>query len=395
MSTAGRAPRPQPDPTDQRHPAPSPQEILTLAAGSVSVAPRTQNILKRYLAEGPVTEGEWTYDRLLTIPGFGQRALDDVVAALGGRRGPPPAQPANRRSHRYLEDEIAEVLATRQRRGGWIPTPLLDRALEVIGERLPASELELSRRVVAAGLTRAPVDLGRIERAARFRDTPPPFSVLRRDGFVIAVPSGKLTLAASIHGLAVRAVVNWGLALVARTGFLAGADDLTFVSAVLEAKASFRWLDDRLGWFWFQSDRSPLVRAIVKVLQVAGAADLDDLSEALFRRWAPENVPSRRAVQTLCGQLPVFRVRRGTVSLAVRNETSALSPADETVVSLFERFGPLVEGHRLPDIALAVGMGCTQLGRALRASPFVLESRPGLFRLVGVAERGSRALRAG
>jgi hypothetical protein len=385
MSTAGRAPVALPDELPHRA-APSPEEIL--AAGAV--APRTQNILKRYLADGPTTDGQWTFERLLTIPGFGQRALDDVVAALGARRPAAGGGHGTRRGHRYLDDEIAEVLATRQRRGGWIPTPLLDRALTIIAEQLPASESDLSRRVAAAGLARGPVDLARIERAARFRDAAPPFSVLRREGFVVAVPAGKLSVAATIHGLAVRAVVNWGLALAARIAFLSSAEDLAFVTAVLEAKSSFRWLDERLGWFWFETDRSPLVRAIAKVLQVAEAVDLDDLSEALFRRWAPENVPSRRALQTLCAQVPLFRVRRGSVSLSTPPDgTNPLSAADEAVVGVFQRFGPMVEGHRLPDIASALGVGCAQLGRSLRASPFVLESRPGMFRLVGASERAN------
>jgi hypothetical protein len=387
-SMAGRSPPGAPG--VPARPAPSPEEIL--AAGSVG--PRTQNILKRYLAERPPTEGQWTFGRLLAIPGFGQRALDDVVATLGPGRA--PANHHGRRGHRFLDDEIAEVLATRQRRGGWIPTPLLDRTLAVIAERLPASELDLTRRIAAAGLTRGPVDLARIERAARFRDAPPPFAVLRRDGFVVAVPPGKLPTAATIHGLAVRAVVNWGLALATRVAFLAGTDDLDFVTAVLRAKSTFRWLDDRVGWFWFESDRSPLVRAVAKVLAVAATVDLDDLAEALFRRWAPENVPSRRALQNLCGQVPLFRVRRGSVSLAAAPEGSgSLSPSDQAVVGLFQRFGPVVEGHRLPDIAAALGMGCAQLGRLLRASPFVLESRPGMFRLVGTeGDRHGRALEA-
>src|SRR5204863_2427859 len=137
------------------------------------------------------------------------RALDDVMAALAAQRGGAP--PPGRRRHRLLENEVAEILSTRQRRAEWPPTPLLDRALDLIAAQLPASEADLSKRVVSAGLARTPVDLARIERAARFRDAPPPFAVLRRDGFVIAVPSGKLALAATIHGLAVRAVVNWGM----------------------------------------------------------------------------------------------------------------------------------------------------------------------------------------
>jgi hypothetical protein len=252
----------------------------------------------------------------------------------------------------------------------------------VIAVDLPASEAALSKRIVAAGLARAPVDLARIERAARYRDSPPPFAVLRREGFVIAVPGGKLALAATIHGLAVRAVVNWGMAQVGRIAFLSNADSPEFVVAVLSAKDSFRWLDERLGWFWFESERSPLVRAIAKVLQVAPVVDLDDLMAALFRRWAPENVPSRRALQALCGQVPIFRVRRSTVSLADGADAS-LTPSDQSVITLFRDFGPHIEGHRLPEIAATLGVPLAQLGRNLRGSPFVLEPSPGVFRLVG------------
>jgi hypothetical protein len=342
--------------------APSPEEILA----ALEVQPRTQNILRRYLADAPITDGEWTFERLLRIPGFGRRALDDVMGALSEQRG-ASAPAANRRRHRLLETEVAEILSTRQRRAEWPPTPLLDRALEVIAARLPASEAELSKRIVSAGLARTPVDLARIER------------------FVIAVPGGKLTLAATIHGLAVRAVVNWGMAQVGRIGFLSNADDADFVTAVLSAKDTFRWLDERLGWFWFESERSPLVRAIAKVLQVAPAVDLDDLTAALFRRWAPENVPSRKALQALCSQVSLFRVKRSTVSLANPGE-AGLTPSDQSVVTLFRDFGPHIEGHRLPEIAAALGVPCAQLGRHLRGSPFVLEPSPGVFRLVGSPE---------
>ena len=175
------------------------------------------------------------------------------------------------------------------------------------------------------------------------------------------------------------------MAQVGRIGFLSNADDNDLVTAVLSAKESFRWLDERLGWFWFESERSPLVRAIAKVLQVAPAVDLDDLTAALFRRWAPENVPSRKALQALCGQVSLFRVRRSTVSLA-NPADAALTPSDQSVVTLFRDFGPHIEGHRLPEIAAALGVPCAQLGRHLRGSPFVLEPSPGVFRLVGSPE---------
>src|SRR2546423_7032152 len=98
MSIAGRASRVLADDLPQK-PAPSPEQIL--AAGAVQA--RTQNILKRYLADAPATDGEWTFGRLLAIPGFGQRALDDVVAALGNPRPPSTPPFAGRRPHRFLD----------------------------------------------------------------------------------------------------------------------------------------------------------------------------------------------------------------------------------------------------------------------------------------------------
>jgi len=113
--------------------------------------------------------------------------------------------------------------------------------------------------------------------------------------------------------------------------------------------------------------------------------DLDDLTAALFRRWAPENVPSRRALQTLCAQVPTFRVKRNSICLAAPGEAT-LTPADQSVLTLFREFGPLIEGHRLPEIAQTLNLSCAQLGRHLRSSPFVLEPSPGVFRLVGSPE---------
>src|SRR3954466_2644351 len=117
MSTA-RAPRALAAEIPPRT-APSPEEILA----ALEVQPRTQNILRRYLADAPATEGEWTFERLLTIPGFGRRALDDVMAALAEQKG-RSAGTGGRRRHRLLESEVAEVLSTRQRRTEWPPTPL-------------------------------------------------------------------------------------------------------------------------------------------------------------------------------------------------------------------------------------------------------------------------------
>src|SRR3954468_18905394 len=132
MSTPGRASRSAPADI-LRLPSPSPAEILR----SLSVKPRTYNSLRRYVAGRPAEAG-WSFGRLLEIPGFGARALKDVLEALDGRSG--NGDPGGHGRHGFLDDEIEEVLAARPARRPGIPTPLLSEALTLIASRLPASE---------------------------------------------------------------------------------------------------------------------------------------------------------------------------------------------------------------------------------------------------------------
>lgn len=375
MSTLGRAARSAPAEL-LRLPSPSPEEILS----TLPVKPRTYNSLRRYVA-GRVGDGGWSFGRLLQIPGFGTRALADVLQALDARSGLP--RPVERPGHRYLEDELGELLAARPARRPQLTAPLLQRALTVVGSRLPASEQQVMHRLRQAGLARGAVDLGRIERAARFSDAPVAFGVLRREGLTLAVQPERLRLASLTYALAVRQVVSFGLALLRRIGFLARTEDLGFVRAVLTAKDSFEWLDRRVGWFWFGNGSSQLVRTIESILAVAGPVPLKELAHVLFRRWAPDNAPSGRTLRALCTQIPSLRVDGNVVGLASQGPPATLPERERTVLRLFESCGPQIEGHRLHEIGQRLGLAAGPLGRQLRASPFVVEPRPGVFRLIG------------
>src|SRR5688572_31794337 len=121
MSTLGRGSRSAPAEV-LRLPSPSPEEILS----TLPVKPRTYNSLRRYVA-GRAPDGIWSFGRLLQIPGFGTRALADVLEALDARNGLPT--PVERGEHRYLEDELGELLSARPARRPQVSTPLLHRAL--------------------------------------------------------------------------------------------------------------------------------------------------------------------------------------------------------------------------------------------------------------------------
>lgn len=231
-----------------------------------------------------------------------------------------------RARRRFLEDELAEVATERG-----IPrpraAPLLDRAVALIANALPASEADIARRLITAGLARGSLELAPIERALRFRLGAPPFLVLRREALVLAVSPGRLAFSSTVYGLAVRAVVNWGLAAVRGIGFQANADDLTTVTAIVSARDTFRWLDRPHGWFWFHNERLSVVRAIEKTLHVARSIRLEKLAQILFRRWPPDTLPPLRALHELCAQVSFFRVAHGQVSFAE-------APADPVMLQL-------------------------------------------------------------
>jgi hypothetical protein len=375
MSTAGRSSRSAPAEV-LRLPSPSPEEILS----TLPVKPRTYNSLRRYVA-GRATEVGWSFGRLLQIPGFGARALEDVLGALDTRGERP--RPTGRNGHRFLDDELTELLSARPARRPQLSTPLLRRALQLIGGRLPGSEIQVMRWLQSSGLARGPVDLGQLERAARFCDAPVTFAVLRREGLTLAVQPERLRMASLIYALAIRSVVSFGLALVRRIGFLARTDDLGFVRTVLTARDTFQWLDRRVGWFWFGNLNSQLVRTIDNILSVAGEVPLRELAHGLFRRWAPDNAPTRRTLRTLCAQIEPLEVRGNTVRLRRRERSGLLPERERALLHLFQTCGPQIEGYRLPEICQRMGLDAGPLCRQLRASPFVVERRPGVFRLIG------------
>jgi hypothetical protein len=228
------------------------------------------------------------------------------------------------------------------------------------------------------------VDLGQVERASRFCHGPLPFAVLRREGLVLAVAPEAMGIASVVHSLAVRAVVSSGLARADRIAFQARTEDLGLVVDVLSAKDSFRWLDRERGWFWFATEASRLVKTIVRVLTVTGAVSLAELSPALFRRFPPDYAPTRKALRELCRQIGEVEVSGNTVTLrGAAGTRSSLPDREQTLLDLFRRWGPRIDGHELVSICAGLGIGVAALGRHLRNSPLVVEPQPGVFRLIG------------
>ncbi|MDX2021584.1 MAG: hypothetical protein SF187_15175 [Deltaproteobacteria bacterium] len=275
--------------------APSPAEILR----DIPLPPKVRASLERAVLHESM-DGLWTVGRLLAIPGFGLRTLHDAVATAVAMRHAamhPEGTPS------VLEDELAPLLVARPRLWPRPPTPLLERAIGVIGALAPASEAHILAELRQQALTRGEVTLAQIERASRFVEAPIPYAILRRGDLCLVVPGPDLSTTQRFYGLAVRSVVSWGLANLIHLAEQAGAARLDFLRTVVASRPSFRWLDKQGAWFWFESEDSRLVRAMERTLE-AGSMALDQLAQALFDRRPREFVPPLQVLEELCRQVP-------------------------------------------------------------------------------------------
>lgn len=283
-------------------PVPSPNELLT----TLSLHPRTQNCLMRFVARGQ-DHGPWSVGRLLSIRGFGLQALKDTLDAAHRA-----ARDVARSSPRlFLEDEIEPLLNARPHLVPTVSLTLLERALRLVESILPATEDEIVRRLRDAELARGSFTLVELERAARHVTTEVSFGVLRRNDMALVLPRDQIALSQRIYVMAARVVRRWGAVSVGWLQRQLATADTDLVRAVVAARRDFRWLDRRHGWFWFGPAGSRLAAAIEKL--VTTPLSLESLRLALSGDRDTELVPPVSALGALCAQLPLLRVGRDRV----------------------------------------------------------------------------------
>lgn len=297
---------------------PAPASILR----DVPLAPRLMRVLQAAAEEERADphEDPWTVGRLLSVSGFGLRALADVV-----RTAVELHERARTRADKpgVLEDELGPLLTARPRVGPH-SAPLLERTIDLVASWAPVSEAMALRRLIRQGLVRGTIRLVHIERASRFASVDVPFGILRRGDLCVVVPQHQMGLAQRIDAVAVRAVVSFGVARLDRIRDQANTTDRALVEAVVTARRSFAWLDKRGGWFWFVGAGSRLIRNIEEALAASGSVPLAGLARSVFERRPRETVPSPRAFATLCAELPGVVVQGELVSLAETPEVTSV-----------------------------------------------------------------------
>ncbi|HYG64591.1 MAG TPA: hypothetical protein VEL74_18570, partial [Thermoanaerobaculia bacterium] len=233
-----------------------------------------------------------------------------------GLTGTPPASLAaagsavglTRERVRQLESRFIESLQQLHP-----PTPVLDEALRVAEEILPATDLEIERALAERGLTKEGFSFRSLLKAAKLLGRPTSFSqdsakdVIYRAGSELP----RRFVLSQARGLTLR----WGAStfdvLVAELARVrSGVPDPGIVRLHLDTMPSFEWLDDEHEWFWVKNapPSNRLLVQIEKVMAVAGSIEIGDLRAGIARHPRMEGFrPPREALARLCVQSDRYR----------------------------------------------------------------------------------------
>jgi len=335
------------------------------AALALPLERRTINTLGRAVGTRP--DGEpWTVGRYLAIRRFGGRALVDLLAAFEARAG--VALPT------LSESGLADDRA-------------LHKLLLQIARRVPIAESRLALAVTRGG-REEPLDVEQLLRSAAQLGHELSLRVIDLGGNRVVVRLADITAARAAHRIAVRTVGTLGAATI--DGIAAqvnattrSAIDGPFVEGVLDGLSTFRWLDQRGGWFWFAQRSNPLLANLRKLLSVTTRLPLARLTSLLFRARAGPR-PSPVVVQGLCRALPEARVTGGMVTIARPLDRRAhLNEEESRLVRFLENARGGLSDAQLRWLVREIGLAWTPIWRRLRSSPLFERSRDGLFHLVG------------
>lgn len=325
----------------------------------------------------PVTERDLrVLRRRLGVDGHGGRTLEATASEFGVTRERVRQICTNAVKH--LKDKRPFA-------------PLVDRALALVVERLPATADDVEKGLQSSGITETPFRLEGLMNVADLLGREPPFAVTSLDGIRLAVPSSELGLPEFVRSIARRSIQHWGAATIedvaaqvcrARKGGAASG----FVSSVLQTLAGFRWIDQTTGWFWLDSVLpNRLLNNVRKILAVAGFIHVSELRQGIGRHHRMEGfAPPRRVLLEFCRQAQGFRVDGDTVIADPPLDwRQVLRGLERALASVLKESGPVMDRPKLEEVCVRTGMKKGTFYVLLDHSPILTRLARGVYALRG------------
>jgi hypothetical protein len=298
-------------------------------------------------------------------------------------------------------ERVRQVCAklTKRARSPDTVSPVMDRALALIIQRLPCPAAQLEAELVEQGLSAVGMSIESIAAGARLLGRSAPFQTVNvRDQKRGCSPEGRLVIRpdqlravlASVN-LAKKEVYFHGLttvqriqrAISTRYGSRAGPD---LARQTLPLLSGFCWLDEPTGWFRLRSvERHGLPRAIDKALAVAGSVSIGELRTALRRnRRLWKTPPPKNVLLEFCRQMPGVRIAGDRVIAdPPRDWRKALTGVEAKLVALLKAQGPVMERGAMEDFCVAHGMNRFSFHAFVSWSPVIAQYGHSIYGLLG------------
>jgi hypothetical protein len=280
--------------------------------------------------------------------------------------------------------------------------PLLQRALSLVKDNMPALASELESKLADARISKSDFVIDGILTAARVVGQEAVFRVekLRKIKMQrIAIPTEYAGHVIPIMQLAKKDIKFRGVGSVldiARRFYGASppGDAGRFITVVLSSLDYFQWLDKEKEWFWFSIARkNHLIKKIKKIFAVVNRIRITDLHDAIKRSSRVRGVsPPNEVLLELCRQNDWCRVE-GDMIIAAPGEDFEryLSGGEKELKEVFEEDGPMITMSDIKRICAEHRKGFLSTEQYLLGSPIFKSYGPDVFGLIGADSRGSKA----
>ncbi len=283
------------------------------------------------------------------------------------------------------------VRAVKRNRRAKIFSPVLDRALAFIAQRIPAPAERLQEEFHAAGFSRCGLPLETVREAARLLGREPGFEIGAAGDCRLAVRPGEAQLPRAIIQAAKRAALSFGATTVAEVAAEVARQcrqrvDEALIVETLSVLADFQWLDRPRGWFQLESlPQYGLRNMIEKILSVAGKINVARLREAMSRyRRTGRKVPPARVLLEFCRHLPGARVQGNRIVVdPPRDWRTVLSGVEAGMVRVLMEHGPVLERGAFEEYCIREGMNRFSFNAVVMCSPVIAQFGRSVYGLLG------------
>jgi hypothetical protein len=294
--------------------------------------------------------------------------------------------------------QICAKLTKKPKNPAAILAPVMDRALALVEQRLPAAAAALEAELHERGWTAVGMPLENLATAAALLGRRGDFRVIKIDPDEkqsprLAVRPDQVAAVPAIADVAKKDVYFHGLATVAQIERLAAARfpdcvGTELVRQTLQSVEGFAWLDESQGWFRIRNiGKHGLPKTVDKVLAVAGRISVGQLRAALGRnRRLWKTPPPESVLLQFCRDLPGVKIdREQIVADPPRDWRKSLTGVELKLVSVLTEHGPVMERGALEDICVGDGMNRFSFHAFVSWSPVIEQLGHSVYGLLGAA----------